>query len=215
MFTGIIERVGSIASINKSPAGCVVQIAAADLVPELKQGDSIAVNGVCLTVVCLSAQTFTADLSTETLQRTTFSSLHAGDLVNLERPLAANGRLDGHFVQGHVDGVGRIASRRKEADTVTVGVAYPPELAPYFVEKGSVAVDGISLTIAALSQASFEVAIIPFTLEHTNLKKAQPGDPVNLEADILAKYIRRFLDTQAPAPAKGRLTLEGLKEDGF
>ncbi|MBI1745797.1 MAG: riboflavin synthase [Acidobacteria bacterium] len=196
MFTGIIETVGKIQSLRRSGRQSVLSVTCGQLARELKNGDSIAVNGTCLTVTAHAATGFTADLSLETLKRTTFATLRAGRRVNLERPLAASARLGGHFVQGHVDGMGKLTGRRQEGDTLWMEFEFPKELGAYFVEKGSVAVDGVSLTIAAIRLGSFAVAIIPFTAAHTNLGPMAIGDPVNLECDILAKYLRRFMDTQ-------------------
>lgn len=197
MFTGIIEAVGKIQSIRRSGRHSVLTVDCGPLGRELSNGDSIAVNGTCLTVTSHTATQFTADLSIETLKRTTFVGARAGQKVNLERPLATNARLGGHFVQGHVDGVGKVAGVRQEGETLWMAFGFPEDLAPYFVEKGSVAIDGVSLTIASLHEDRFEIAVIPFTAEHTNLGRATVGDPVNLECDILAKYLRRFMDVQS------------------
>lgn len=195
MFSGIIEAIGRIRSLNKSEAGGTLEIET-PIARELSTGQSIAVNGVCLTVVETGAQRFSADLSTETLKRTTFSFLSVDEYVNLERPLAVGAPLGGHFVQGHVDAVGRIQAKRTEGETTLFEIVYPKDVSAYFVEKGSIAVDGISLTIAGLKERSFEVAIVPYTLERTTLKYGAPGRQVNLECDILAKYICRFLEVR-------------------
>jgi riboflavin synthase len=160
----------------------------------LAPGSSIAVNGCCLTAVSVHGAGFACELTAETLARTAFDErLEPGALVNLERPLRADGRFDGHIVQGHVDGLGRVTALWRQGEAAELEVEFPPELGRYLVEKGSVAVDGISLTVAALGPRAFTVAVIPYTLAHTNLVEAHPGTRVNLEADVLAKYVERLL----------------------
>lgn len=188
MFTGLIEDVGEVLAIDATPGGQRLTIASR-LSGELAPGDSIATNGVCLTAVTVSSTTWTADVSPETLRVTSLGALTPGRPVNLERPLAVGSRLGGHFVQGHVDGTGRVESIEDEGDFRRVRISYPAPLAPYFIEKGSVAVDGISLTIAALEDGWFEVQIVPHTWAHTNLAAAVPGTPVNLECDMIGKYV--------------------------
>jgi riboflavin synthase len=160
------------------------------LTADLKLGDSVAVNGVCLTVVQTDAA-FHADVGPETLRVTTLGSLATGAVVNLERPLRGDGRMGGHFVQGHVDAIGRIETLQPASDCLWMTVSFPPELARFLVLKGSVAVDGISLTVAGLSGGGFDVQLVPFTMEHTNLKRARVGDSVNLECDMIGKYVAR------------------------
>jgi riboflavin synthase len=194
MFTGIVEETGIVRRVE--PAGEVlrVEIAARSVLGDLATGGSISVNGCCLTAVSVSADGFACDLTRETLARTAFDErLRPGTRVNLERPVRADGRFDGHIVQGHVDGLGRVALLRPQGQAAELVVEPPPELERYLVEKGSVAVDGISLTVAARRPGAFTVAIIPYTLAHTNLAQARPGDRVNLEVDILAKYVERLL----------------------
>jgi len=196
MFTGIVEQVGRIATVADLPAGIRVGIAAApgDLAP----GGSIAVNGCCLTAVTVSPEGFLAELTPETLARTAFSKgTLLGRDVNLERPLRAGGRLDGHIVQGHVDGTGTIGALRPQGGGAELEVEVGEELARYIVAKGSIAVDGISLTVVARLEHRFTVAVIPYTLENTNLKAARAGDAVNLEVDILAKYVEALLPPRA------------------
>lgn len=193
MFTGLVEAVGAVVGAVSTDAGVRLQIAA-PLAGELVRGDSIAVNGVCLTVVLSDASVFQADVGPETLRVTTLGRLGSGGVVNLERPLRADGRLCGHFVQGHVDGLGRIDQIRPAADFQWLTVGYPRELAPYLVSKGSVAIDGISLTVARLSNGGFDVQVIPYTLEHTSLRCARVGDEVNIECDLVGKYVVRGLD---------------------
>lgn len=192
MFTGLIEATGTVHGLAPVDGGQRLTIAT-PIGAALTLGDSVATNGVCLTVVARDTGSWAADVSPETLRVTALGDLRPGDLVNLERPLAVGARLGGHFVQGHVDGTGRIQAVEPEGDFYRVRVSFPPALAPYFIEKGSVAVDGISLTIASLGDASFDVQIIPHTWTATTLRHAQPGDLVNLECDMVGKYVLRGL----------------------
>jgi len=195
MFTGIVEETGRVETALRRGELLVVRIAARLVSETLVPGASIAVNGCCLTAVACDASGFTCELTPETLGRTAFESrLQPGRLVNLERPLPAAGRFDGHIVQGHVDGVGRVASLMRLGESAELAVAPPPGLTRYLVAKGSVAVDGVSLTVATLGAGLFTVALIPYTLGRTTLGEAAAGDPVNLEADIVAKYVERLLD---------------------
>ena len=189
MFTGIVEEVGVVAGLR----GHRLSVQAREVMGDLKLGDSIAVNGACLTVVARNDETFSVDLSPETLRRTSFTGLVEGDVVNLERPLAVTDRLGGHIVQGHIDGTGRITSCIPEEDCVILRVRSPKKLMPYIVEKGFIAVDGISLTVVKRGALSFSLSVIPYTLQNTNLRGKAPGDRVNLEADILAKYVESLL----------------------
>jgi|SRR5215468_1816451 len=193
MFTGLVEAVGQLVERTATAGGYRLRIATS-LAPELGAGDSLAVNGVCLTVVRSENGGITADVGPETHRVTTLGALAEGAVVNLERPLRADGRLGGHFVQGHVDAVGRLEAIRPEADFHWITVSFPPQLAPYLVQKGSIAVDGISLTVASLAAATFDVQIVPFTLAHTNLSRAQVRDRVNLECDMVAKYVVRAIE---------------------
>jgi riboflavin synthase len=194
VFSGIVEGTGSVVSVAAAGGVLTLRIDAPGLIGDLAEGGSIAVNGCCLTAVEVDAFGFRCDLTGETLARTAFDErLTPGTAVNLERPLRADGRFDGHIVQGHVDGVGRILELRPLGTAAELRVAPPPELERYLVTKGSVCVDGISLTVADLAEGSFTVAIIPYTLERTNLRSARRGDRVNLEADVIAKYVERLL----------------------
>ena len=190
MFTGLIETVGQIVECKPTTSGARLRIGSA-LAAELSPGDSVAVNGVCLTVILAEASEIHADVGPETLRVTTLGSLGRGTLVNLERPLRADSRLGGHFVQGHVDGVGHVEELRQDAAFHWLTVAFPPALAPYLVPKGSIAVDGISLTIAGLGIGQFDVMVLPFTLEHTNVQGLKVRDRVNLECDMIGKYVVR------------------------
>jgi riboflavin synthase len=195
MFTGIVEEVGTVAA--RGDYGLTVS--ASQVMEDLKLGDSIAVNGTCLTVVELEGETFRVDLAPETLRRTSLGELSEGSVANLERPLAASDRLGGHIVQGHVDGAGRIMSIRPEGDCYIFRVRVPKRLMPYVVEKGFIAVDGISLTVVKRGAASFTISVIPYTFSHTNLNEKSVGSRVNLEVDILAKYVESLMSRQAGA----------------
>ena len=203
MFTGLIESTGTIQKVQPNGTGVVLAVQS-PLGAELTAGDSIAVNGVCLTVTSTDPNGFQVDVSPETLRVTTLGQFAPDRLVNLERPLRADARLGGHFVLGHVDGVGRIGSFRIDGACYWLDVEAPAELARYFIDKGSIAVDGISLTIARLDGQAFGVQIVPFTWEHTSLSGAQPGDAVNLEADVLGKYVARLMDERVSAAGAPR-----------
>ncbi|MFI5177169.1 MAG: riboflavin synthase [Vicinamibacterales bacterium] len=191
MFTGLIEALGHVEQAGASAPGRLT--IATPLGAELRPGDSVAVNGVCLTVVAAEAGAFAADLSAETRRVTTLGDFASGRLVNLERPLRADARLGGHFVLGHVDAVGRIAAMRPEGEGYWLEVELPDSVTAYAIPKGSIAIDGISLTIAALDGHRAGVAVVPFTFAHTTLGTAQAGDRVNLEADVLGKYVARLV----------------------
>ena len=193
MFTGIIEEKGSVRDIVSDGDNARIVIEAAEVVSDTKPGDSISVNGVCLTALDITADSIAADVSRETLNRSTLGSLRSGSPVNLERAVTPATRLGGHIVQGHVDGRGTLISAIQSGDFWTVRIGFPPEFAKYLVYKGSVAVEGISLTVASLADDHFEIAVIPKTWELTNLSSLSPGDAVNLEADVIAKYVERML----------------------
>ena len=192
MFTGIVEEVGVVSGLD----GSRLRLRADKVLEGTKLGDSIALDGACLTVVSVDDGEFCVELSPETLRRTSFAGLKAGQGVNLERPLGVDGRLGGHIVQGHVDAAGRVVSSKPEGDSVILRVSCPKRLMPYVVEKGFIAVDGISLTVVKKSASSFTLSLIPFTLANTTLKDKSPGDRVNLEADVLAKYVESLLSIQ-------------------
>jgi riboflavin synthase len=196
VFTGLIADLGSVATVRQDGQGATLRIATS-LAGEMAEGDSIAVNGVCLTATRAGAEEFEAQAIRETLERSTLGALSPGDPVNLELALRADGRLGGHIVQGHVDGVGTVAEVREEGFSRVIAVDVDPALLPYVVEKGSIALDGVSLTISALRPPGFEVSLIPETLERTTLGRAVVGRPVNLEADILAKHVQRLLEARA------------------
>jgi riboflavin synthase len=219
MFTGIIAEVGRVRSLRRSSQGATISVSAERILAGAPVGGSVAVNGVCLTMTGIEEKSFAADVSEETLRRTALGQLTVGSRVNLELPLAVGDHLGGHIVQGHVDGTGRFLSKRPAGESFMFRFAYPQELGRYIVLKGSIAVDGISLTLAGLSERWFEVAIIPHTIKLTNLSSLNPGDPVNLEIDILAKYVERLLQArlgaEQPSQPPSTLTVEGLKELGY
>jgi riboflavin synthase len=227
MFTGIVEHVGTIESLELCDAGARgngadaredqigarIRVHAGPLIDGLAKSGSIAVNGCCLTAVDIEGDTFAADLSGETLRRTSLGALKPGTRVNLERPLTAQKELGGHFVQGHIDGIGRVTRLDPEGANWWFGVRVPEELARYVAMKGSITLDGISLTVAGWHDGVVETAIIPFTYDHTNLSSLKVGDLVNVECDILAKYVERIVETRKPAPS--RLSVARLVEEGF
>ena len=190
MFTGLIEAVGHVGQMASTAGGLRLH-SQTPIARELSAGESVSVNGVCLTVVQREASAFVADIGPETARITTLGSLQPGQAVNLERAMRADGRFGGHLVQGHVDGVGEVDGQRQDGDAHWLRIAFPPVLAAYFVPKGSVAVDGVSLTVAALAEGHFDVMIIPFTWLHTNLGTLQSGARVNLECDMVGKYVAR------------------------
>ena len=214
MFTGIIEEVGRVTSISNEEGNRRLTVAASHLVKELKKGDSIAVSGVCLTAVEITLDSFGADLAEETWNRTSFSRIEAGALVNLELPMRADGRFGGHIVQGHVDGTGKFLalSEIPGADNYWLRIEIPPELARYVIFKGSLSIEGISLTVAKIEGAEVTVAVIPHTTDMTNLKSLKPGDPVNLEVDLIAKYVEKMIRGDS---ANSSITIEQLVEQGF
>lgn len=193
MFTGIIEELGTISKLEPHTGGAKLVVSAALVTEDTKDGDSIAVNGVCLTALDVKGKSFAADVSQETLDRSTLGHLAVGSRVNLERAVTPATRLGGHIVQGHVDGRGTFISAGQSGDFWTIRIGFPPAFAKYLVYKGSVAVEGISLTVAALAADTFDIAVIPKTWELTNLSTLKPGDPVNLEADVIAKYVERMM----------------------
>ncbi len=214
MFTGIIEEVGKVTSIKEERGTRRLTVAATQLIKELKKGDSIAVSGVCLTAVGITPNSVAFDLAEETWTRTSFSRMHEGALVNLELPMRADGRFGGHIVQGHVDGTGEFVSLKRiaGADDYWLRIRIPTQLEPYIIFKGSLSIEGISLTVAKIEGTDVAVAIIPHTAEMTNLRSLKPGDPVNLEVDMIAKYVEKMMKGES---ANSPLTLERLVEQGF
>ena len=211
MFTGITEEKGTVLSLERTPLKCRLNIKAERVLNRTKTGDSIAVNGVCLTVTDMTDCSFTADVMPETLRRSSLGSLRAGSHVNLERAMAADGRFGGHIVTGHIDGTGKIHSVKKEGNAVIVSISAPQEILRLIVEKGSVAIDGISLTVTGVTKTDFSVSLIPHTAEVTTLLSKRAGDIVNLENDIVGKYVEKLLGA-----SKGTgISREFLLENGF
>lgn len=215
MFTGIIEEIGKIAVLKIRGDTAFLEISAAKILEDLKVGDSVSVNGVCLTATRTNSTGFQAQLSSETLERSSFKAMSPGDPVNLERALLPASRLGGHFVQGHVDTMGNVQSVCREGQYAVYAFALPLNEQKWLVEKGSVAVNGVSLTVSRLQGDTFQVALIPHSLENTNLRYLQPGDPVNIEFDILAKYVDSLLKKQDSREPTPRLTAEYLRERGY
>ena len=211
MFTGIIEEIGTVRRIEHGAKGARLTIQAKTVLEDTRIGDSIATNGVCLTVVSMTGDSFSADVMAESLRRSSLGTLQGGSPVNLERAMAANGRFGGHIVSGHIDGTGTIASQKREDNAVWVKIKTPAPLLRYIVEKGSIAIDGVSLTVAAVTHTDFSVSIIPHTGAQTILLGKKPGDPVNLECDVIGKYVEKLT-----APHKtGGISTNFLAENGF
>jgi riboflavin synthase len=211
MFTGIIEEVGTVHGIRTTAGACVLTIAADKVLEDVRMGDSIAVNGTCLTVCRFDGSTFSADVMPETMRRTNLGLLQSGSKVNLERAMPANGRFGGHIVSGHIDGTGRILSYRREDNAVWVTIGADLEILRYIVEKGSIVIDGISLTVARTGQEDFAVSIIPHTGAETTLLHKKAGDVVNLECDIIAKYVEKLCGNRK----SGGITEDFLAKHGF
>ena len=215
MFTGIIEEIGTIVQVRPGSRSEVLSIRAEKVMEDCRIGDSIAVNGICLTVTGISGDTFTADVMHETLDRSSLKTLRAGSHVNLERARAANGRFGGHIVFGHVDGTGTIIRRERDDNAVWYTIQTSSELMHYIVEKGSIAIDGISLTVAKVSDRTFSVSIIPHTLSETILDEKGPGDTVNLENDIIGKYVEKMVRKEETSRNESHITPEFLAKYGF
>src|SRR5688572_8545494 len=203
MFTGLIEAVGEVVDAQRTAAGVRLRLKT-DLASQVTSGDSLAVNGVCLTVTLVEKGTVYADIGPETVRVTTLGGVQRGRLVNLERAMRADARIGGHFVQGHVDGTGTIEEIRHEADAHWLSVAFPRDLSPYFIRKGSIAVDGISLTVAGLGDSRFDAMIIPYTWEHTSLRALKARDRVNLECDMIGKYVARPIELAGVEAGRAR-----------
>jgi riboflavin synthase len=214
MFTGIIEEVGRVAGITKKNGNRRITVSASRLTKELRTGDSIAVSGVCLTAVDITSRSFAADLADETWTRTSLSRIKKGALVNLELPMRADGRFGGHIVQGHVDGTGKLLGldRIRGANDYWLRIEIPPELVRYVIFKGSLCIEGISLTVAKIEGTAVTVAIIPHTVKMTNLKSLKSGDPINLEVDMVAKYVEKMMKGES---TNSSLTVERLIREGF
>lgn len=212
MFTGIIEEVGKIQSIQKGTSSSVLSVQASEIMDDIHLGDSVAVNGVCLTVISISPSGFTADVMHETLNRSSLGNLRTGSPVNLERAMPANGRFGGHIVSGHIDGTGRVSDICRDDNAVWYTIKTPSSVLRYIIEKGSIAIDGISLTVAKVSKNSFRVSIIPHTVSRTTLSSCRVGDSVNLENDCIGKYVERLIER---VPQNSNITAGFLAEHGF
>lgn len=214
MFTGIIEEIGTVSSVKQSGSSSFIEIQAKKVLEDVHIGDSIAVNGVCLTVTHFGGGVFRADVMNETLSRSSLGKLTSGSPVNLERAMAANGRFGGHIVSGHIDGTGTVTDIKNDGIAVWYTVSAAPELLHYIVEKGSIAIDGISLTVAKVTETSFSVSIIPHTAAQTILGSRKVGDIVNLENDIIGKYVEKLMKP-AESPKTGGITMEFLMKNGY
>lgn len=215
MFTGIIEEIGTISAIHRNPLEAKLTISAEKIFSDLKIGDSVAVNGVCLTASDISDNNFTADVMNETFNRSSLSELKSGSPVNLERAMTANGRFGGHIVAGHVDGIGIITNIKKDDNAIWYTISAENCIMKYIIEKGSVAIDGISLTIAQVSKDSFSVSVIPHTARETILSHKKAGDKVNLENDLVGKYVEKLLNFKDDEKPQSRITREFLANAGF
>lgn len=215
MFTGIIEEIGKVIRVQRTSGSSFIEIQAERVLTDAHIGDSIAVNGVCLTVTDMTNDTFRADVMNETLSRSSLGSLVSGSMVNLERAMAANGRFGGHIVSGHIDGTGIITDVKNDGIAVWYTISAEDSLLRYIVEKGSIAIDGISLTVAKVTNCTFSVSIIPHTASETTLSMKKTGDIVNLENDIISKYIERLIKTSEPHTRSSNITMEFLAKNGF
>ena len=221
MFTGIVEEIGAVRTVVSGSEWGSLSIGARQVLEDTRRGDSIAVNGVCLTVTALSRDGFTADVMAETLRRSNLGALKVGEAVNLERALAANGRFGGHIVSGHVDNLGEIVNTKQEGSALWLTLSAPPDVLEQEKKKGSVTLDGVSLTVAERTERTFSVSLIPTTQTDTTLLRKRPGDKINLETDIIGKYVRALLHKSAPAalpegqPTESRLTEDFLRRNGF
>lgn len=216
MFTGIIEETGTVRTVRRGAITSFIEVEAEKIFSDLHIGDSVAVNGVCLTVKEMGGGTFRADVMNETLKRSSLGSLSSGSRVNLERAMAADGRFGGHIVSGHIDGTGTITDIKRDGIAIWYTVAATPEIMRYIVEKGSIAIDGISLTVAGRTDSSFSVSVIPHTAEQTILSQKKNGDIVNLENDIIGKYVERLIGTKdASDGAESKITAQFLARHGF
>lgn len=216
MFTGLIEEVGIVSSIRRVAGGLSITVGARLVMDDLRVGDSVSVNGACLTATDVQRDSFTADVVAETEQRTTFPRMRPTQRVNLERAVRADARLGGHLVAGHIDGVGQVLSTARSATSMLVDVAPPAALMPFIVDKGSIAIDGVSLTIARIADTWFRVSVIPHTAGVTTIGDLSPGTEVNLEADMIVKYVARLLDVHGSgAPGRPVLTEDALRKLGF
>lgn len=214
MFTGIVEEIGTVKAVQRSGTSSIIRIEAKKVLSDIHLGDSIAVNGVCLTVTDFDGSTFQADVMNETLSRSSLGSLRTGSPVNLERAMSAEGRFGGHIVSGHIDGTGTISDIRKDGIAVWYTITAAPHIMQYIIEKGSIAIDGISLTVAKVTDSSFSVSIIPHTAEQTILSQKSRGDTVNLENDMIGKYVGKLMKSAEPEGKSG-IGMDFLAKNGF
>lgn len=214
MFTGIVEEIGTVKAVQRSGTSSIIRIEAKKVLSDIHLGDSIAVNGVCLTVTDFDGSTFQADVMNETLSRSSLGSLKTGSPVNLERAMSAKGRFGGHIVSGHIDGTGTISDIRKDGIAVWYTITASPHIMRYIIEKGSIAIDGISLTVAKVTDSSFSVSIIPHTAEQTILSQKNRGDTVNLENDMIGKYVEKLMKSAEPEGKSG-IGMDFLAKNGF
>lgn len=216
MFTGLIEETGDVQNIVHGAKSCKITIKAKKVLEDVKIGDSIAVNGTCLTVVDFGSSFFTADVMPETVKRTILAKLKNGDIVNLERTMALGDRFGGHIVSGHIDGLGEIVNMKKDDNAIVIAIKVSSEVVKYIIEKGSVAIDGISLTVVSVDSESFSVSIIPHTAAMTNLYYKKAGDYVNIETDVIGKYVERLLSFDSKKDSNdSKISLEFLAKNGF
>ena len=214
MFTGIVEEMGVLKSIRKGAHSAILEIQAKVVLEDIHLGDSIAVNGVCLTVTDMTDSTFSADVMHETMRRSSFSTIKSGSQVNLERAMQVGGRLGGHIVSGHIDGIGHVARIATDGIARVITISIPKDMEPFIVEKGSITIDGISLTVVSVGSSQFSVSIIPHTMANTTLMDKHPGAIVNLETDVIGKYVHSFTVGHLSSASSG-LTMEKLLENGF
>ncbi|ARI75992.1 riboflavin synthase [Halobacillus mangrovi] len=215
MFTGIIEEIGKLKSVKSKTESLEIQITAKDILTDVRLGDSISINGVCLTVTAFTESTVSFDVMPETYRATNLHGLKQGSPVNLERAMAAGGRFGGHLVSGHIDGIGKIVSKKPESNAVYYEIELPEELIHYFVYKGSIAVDGTSLTVFGVEDHRVTISLIPHTMEHTVLGEKEPGDSVNIECDMIGKYVAHFLNGQQSEKPQSAITKQMLADNGF
>ncbi|MDI9476849.1 MAG: riboflavin synthase [Natronincolaceae bacterium] len=215
MFTGLVEEVGTVESVKKGPKSATITIKAKKILEDIRPGDSVATNGVCLTVTSFTSNSLKVDVMAETMRRSNLDNLSSGSKVNLERALKLGDRLGGHIVSGHIDGTGTLKDFRQEDNAVWVSITAPPDILKYIINKGSIAVDGISLTVAYVDNECFKVSIIPFTGDETTLLQKNIGDKVNLEVDMIGKYVEKLLSFEKDSPSKSNIDVNFLSKHGF
>ena len=215
MFTGLVEEIGTVESIKKGPKSATIVIKAKKILEDIKLGDSIATNGVCLTVTAFTSNSLEVDVMAETMRRSNLNNLSSGNKVNLERALKLGDRLGGHIVSGHIDGTGIIKDFQQEDNAIWVSITAPPNILKYIINKGSIAIDGISLTVAYIDDKCFKVSIIPFTGDETTLLEKNMGDKVNLEVDMIGKYVEKLLSFKEDSPPKSNIDIDFLNRHGF